>query len=180
LTETKERSRLENLEAQRSKAQEAVEEAREALSQLHYERRAAAFVAVGGGDAKAVKKAEVLDKRIAAQQRQLRNAELAAEIAAQDPSLTPQQAFIKASDTRDGQELVNLHHRLRRAEETAEKSTELRSGPHPAVAAINRRADQVRKDAALMGSPITEGEAFAKAMNESPEQVADYYAEQRS
>jgi hypothetical protein len=78
MVETRARTTLTELQGQRTKAIEAVQEARRSLEKLTTERRAAALAAVGGDEASTMR-AEELDGQVLVEQRRLRTGQAALE-----------------------------------------------------------------------------------------------------
>jgi len=111
--------------------------------------------------------------------------EIADEIAKVNPNLTPQEAFSKALSSEEGRSL-----RARYNELPVEERAPVSKGPwiemaeaaesretHPAVAKLEAKAEEIRKEANAVGAPISEAEAFSRAKRENPELTAAYYQE---
>jgi hypothetical protein len=87
--------------------------------------------------------------------------ELCKSIEAEYPDLTPAEVWRRAAESAHGQAIME-----RNRERYGERTNSVQKDQTRDVQRVSERADEIRKEAAAMGEPITEARAYAKAMAE--------------
>jgi hypothetical protein len=101
---------------------------------------------------------------------------IAKGIAEANPELAPAEVYRRALSTPRGREVRAAAAELPLEERAAVTQDEERRETHPVVKLLDAKATEIRKNAAAVGQPISDAEAYAEAMNEYRELRARYYA----